>query len=233
MEVTKFYGETDPRELPLYSRREAAHFIRVSVSTMEGWVAPKIRDSGSRLSEPVIRVPRDTHGRLSFNNLVEAYVLKLLRSKHDVSMQAVRRAVAYAEREMRIDRLLMRKELRFGKAGDLFWDKYLGELITLSRGGQLAMREIVEEGLLRIEWDEATGLPLRFFPLVSELAGKRSILIDPRVCFGQPTVAGYGVITAAILSRVNAGEDEREVALDYGMPLYMVKDVLIYEASQN
>ena len=100
VEVPRDLSLNDPRDLPLYSRAEAARLLGISGSTMEGYVTQKVRDRGLRVSEPVIRIAEGQHGRLSFNNLVEAYVLNLLRSRHDVSMRAVRRAVTYAEREM-------------------------------------------------------------------------------------------------------------------------------------
>lgn len=190
----------------------------------------KIRDGGSRVSEPVIRVPESQGGRLSFNNLVEAYVLNLLRSRHDVSMRAVRRAVKYAEREMDIERLLLRRELRFGQASDLFWDKYLGDLTNLSKGGQLAMRKLVQDGLQRVEWDTATGLPVRLFPRIAESApSKKSVVIDPRVAFGQPTIMGLGLPTWAVSERIDAGEAPAEVARDYGVDIDLLMDAIVYE----
>ncbi|MEM1055648.1 MAG: DUF433 domain-containing protein [Bacteroidota bacterium] len=214
----------------MYTRAEAARLVRVSSSTMEGWVAVKSRDGGRRMSEPVIKTPEEGP-RLSFNNLIESWVLKLLRTKHDVSLQAVRRAVYYAESTMGVDRLLMRRELRFGEAGDLFWDKY-SDLVNLTKQGQYAMRQVVERGLRRVEWDEGTGLPVRFFPIVAEgFSDYRTVVIDPLVAFGRPSVAGIGITTWAVADRIEAGEEPRAVADDYDLTPDQVEAAFAYEQS--
>lgn len=221
MELTVFNATFDARDLPLYSQREVAHFIGVPASTIRTWMG-----AGAG-TQPLIRPPEDGEGRLSFNNLVEAYVLHSLRKKHDVRMSAIRTAIAYSEREMDVDRLLLRRELRW--SGDLFWDS-LSDLVNLSRSGQLAMRSVVESYLERIAWDEATNLPIRLFPFVEANTGVRSIVIDPRISFGQPTLLGSGAPTSVIADRYDAGEDVAELALDYAVSPEAIKHALIYEA---
>ena len=83
--------------------------------------------------------------RLSFNNLVEAYVLRALRTQHGVSIDAVRKAINFATKPYKVRRLLLSPELRTD-AGDLLLDKY-GELVNLTRSGQLAMKKILEAHL--------------------------------------------------------------------------------------
>jgi hypothetical protein len=79
---------------------------------------------------------------LSFSNLIEAHVLKSLRTDHGVSVKALRAALQYAQQELSIDRLLLSSELR-ANAGSVFLDRY-GQLIDLSASGQLAMRKVLE-----------------------------------------------------------------------------------------
>lgn len=222
------YGGADPRDLPLYSQWEAAHFIGVSPSTIRGWINRRAQSGpeGSRFREPLIIVPDENDGRLSFNNLVEAYVINSLRTKHAVSIKAVRQALQYAEEELGVDRLLLRRELCW--SGDLFWDE-LSSLINLSRSGQFAMRQVVESYLHRIDWDEATGLPIRLFPFITTKSEAKSVVIDPRISFGQPTLRGKGVSTAVIARRVDAGEEVADVARDYDVDVDLVHDALIYE----
>ncbi len=88
---------------------------------------------------------------------------------------------------------------------DLFVRKY-GELINVSKGGQRALREVVEAYLRRIERDEA-GLAARLFPF-SRLAldAPRLVVIDPARGFGRPILAGAGISTAVVAERFKAGE---------------------------
>jgi hypothetical protein len=71
-------------------------------------------------------------------------------TKVDLRDQPVRQALRFAERELDIERLLLREELRTA-GGEIFLDRY-GELVNLSASGQLAMRRIFEAHLERVEW---------------------------------------------------------------------------------
>lgn len=175
---TAFYGRVDPRDLPLYSINEGAHYLQVPPSTLRSWVAGRHYEvkAGKKLFERLIKLADADEGRMSFNNLVEAHVLKALRTKHRVEIRAIRTAIDYAEEQMGIKRLLIRDELRT-HAGNLFWDKY-GQLINLSLAGQFAMREILASYLDRIERD-SFDLPTRLYPFVRPDRPDRTIVIDP------------------------------------------------------
>ena len=226
--ASDIYDGRDPYSLPLYSQREAAHIVGASPSTVRGWVAPVPK--GARVSEPVIRLPEAGDGRLSFYNVIEAFVLNLIRQER-VSMTAVRSAVSHAERAMGIERLLIRKELRWESGGQLFWEE-LSSLTNLDPSGQLAMRDLVSSYLRRVDWDDETGLPRRFFPPVKMRAGSRGVAVDPRVSFGQPTVAGTGIGTAVVARRINAGEDLAAVADDYGVDVDRLVQAIVYETAR-
>lgn len=68
--------------------------------------------------------PSERPPLLSFNNLVEVHVLRSLRTEHGMSIGAVRQALEYSQKEMRIERLLLRGDL-LTDAGDLFLDRDL------------------------------------------------------------------------------------------------------------
>jgi len=165
---------------------------------------------------------------LSFNNLIEAHVLRALRLDHAVSLDAVRKALEYAQAELNIDRLLLREDLRAG-AGELFLDRY-GHLLNLSRSGQLAMREVFEQHLKRVEWDSAS-LPIRLYPFLSAISNTpdRPIAIDPRIAFGRPVIARSGISTRVIAERIDAGEELGAVTADYEITDDEVRQAVLYE----
>ena len=175
---TSFYGQDDPHDLPFYSTYEAAHYLQLPRATLRSWVVGRFYEvkEGRKYFEPLIRLAHADEGRLSFNNLVDAHVLKALRRKHRVEIQAIRTAIDYAEERLGIERLLIRDEIRT-HAGDLFLDKF-GQLINLSKAGQLAMREILESYLNRIERD-SFDLPKRLYPFIRPDRPERTIVIDP------------------------------------------------------
>jgi hypothetical protein len=88
----------DPRELPAYRLPEAAHYLRIPVTTLRAWVLGQDYDTAAgrhRHFAPVIRLPSQTPPRLSFINLVEAHVLDAIRRQHEIPLQKVRQALSY------------------------------------------------------------------------------------------------------------------------------------------
>lgn len=219
----------DIRDYPAYTFLEAARYLGIPRATLRYWVLG--RDSGRRTESPdpspLVRAPVGTTNRLSFNNLVEAHVLRALRTVHRVKMAAVRDSLAFAERSLGIDRLLLDGKLRTS-GQDVFLER-LDQLISLTKSGQLALRSILEEYLKRVDRDES-ALPLRLYPLPPGLShGTRTIVIDPRISFGRPTIAGSGVSTEALISRIDAGETVDDLADDYGLQPTQIRDAVLYE----
>jgi uncharacterized protein (DUF433 family) len=135
-------------------------------------------------------------------------------------MSFLRTALTQAEQEFQIERLLLSEQLRFA-AGEVLLE-YYGRLINLGRAGQLAMRHYFEAHLKRVDFDSQG--PTQFFPgFVSVLTLpaqeiSRLIVIDPSVSFGKPVLASRrGIRVSAIVSRIDAGENEDEIAQDYGI----------------
>ncbi len=155
-------------------------------------------------------------------------MLRSLRTDHGVPVKAMRSALAYAERALGIDRLLLRAELR-AHAGKVFLDRY-GQLIELSASGQLAMRRLFDEHLKRVEWD-SSKFPVRLYPFLSAAAPSdgRPIVIDPRIAFGRPVVQRKGISTSAITERIDAGETVNDVAADYDLGPSEIEQAILYE----
>ena len=144
-------------------------------------------------------------------------------------MANVRSALLYAEEQLGISRLLLHDEL-LTSGGDLFLQE-LDHLINLSRSGQLALRKLLEDCLNRVERDDER-LPFRLYPVLPrESANARAISINPRVSFGRPALAGSGVSTQALVSRVDAGEEIAELARDYGLVESQIHDAVLYEVA--
>ena len=165
---------------------------------------------------------------LSFSNLIEAHVLRSLRTDHGVPVKALRSALAYAEKTLGIGRLLLRPELR-ADAGKVFLGRY-GELIELTASGQLAMRRLFDGHLKRVDWD-LSDFPVRLYPFLWTTAPteERSIVIDLRIAFGRPVVLRKGISTLAIVERVDAGEPVEDIATDYELGPSEIEQAIVYE----
>lgn len=228
--ITKGSGTRDPRDQSAYTLADAARYLKLASATLRAWVIGRHYPTatGTERSQPLIHPPQRQPPILSFWNLVEAHVLRALRTDHGVSLREVRQALQYAEKSLHIERLLLRKELRTN-AGQIFLERY-GALINLSASGQLAMRKVFEEHLERVEWD-AGQFPVRLYPFVSAeaQATERPILIDPTIAFGRPVVSRLYISTAAIADRIDAGETVDELAADYGLTTAEIERAVLYE----
>lgn len=217
------YGGVPPTELPMYSYAAAARYLHVPASTVSWWVKGRHAEG----YEPVLNVPHERG--LTFHDLLELHALNALRKVHGVKLGTIRQAVAFAEHRLRIDRLLSRSDLMtFG--GDLFID-HLGEIVGLSKGGQVALRRILARYLTRIERD-ADAEPIRFYPEflgVDLVPDAKPVSIAPTVAFGKPTLKGTGIHTAVVAARIDAGETTAQIADDYGLDEPLIESAVTYE----
>lgn len=220
----------DTREVAAYPVAEAARYLRLPSATLRAWVngtAASVHGSASvsvRVIHPAGRDPL----MLSFWNLVEAHVLRALRTEHGVSLPAVRKALRYAEKELGISRLLLSPELKTD-AGRLFLDRY-GALTELTASGQLAMRRLLESHLRRVEWDR-WQFPVRLFPFVADevIEASPTIAIDASIAFGRPIIRRRGISTSVIADRIDAGESVADVAADYEITELEVSAAVLIE----
>ena len=219
-----------PSDQPAYTLAEAARYLKLPVATLRSWVVGRnypTTDGAGRF-QPLIHPPRRKPPVLSFSNLIEAHVLRALRTDHGVSVKDLRRALKYAEGKLGVERLLLRRELRMG-GGSLFLERY-GQLIDLPASGQLAMRKVFEQHLDRVVWD-VPQFPVRLYPFLTfdELGPDRPIAIDPQIAFGRPVVVRRGVSTYAIAERIDAGESVADLAADYDLAPTEIEEAVLYE----
>src|SRR5437016_3650242 len=224
--------EQDVRELPAYGVAEAAHYLLVPRATLRSWVVGMSygRDPERKFFKPVIQPAAKSPVALSFINLIEAHVLAAIRRKHRVDMPAVRRAIEYLKKEFASPHPLA--DHKFETNGvDLFVERF-GQLMSVSQGGQLAVRELLQAHLRRIDRDDK-GFPLRLYPFtrVDETEQPKNIVIDPFISFGKAVITGTGVSTDIVAERFKAGESADELANDYGCAREKIEEAIRCELS--
>ncbi|MBW3623560.1 MAG: DUF433 domain-containing protein [Armatimonadetes bacterium] len=223
-EVIDIYGGRDPRDIPNYTLPEVARLAGVPKGTLKYWVKTR----------PVILKPDPESSLLSFNNVLEAYVLGLLRREHGIPLRKIRPAIKHFQEEYGIAHPLLEQD--FETNGTYLFTRHGGEIINASRRGQIAIPDFVEIYLERVEWDKEGG-GRRYFPLLrsrfnAEVAPQepKVVMVDPRVSFGKPILREIGVPTAVILSRWKGGDTIKELAEDYGRSESEIEDALYYES---
>jgi len=220
------YGGVSPRDIANYTIPEVARTVRVSGSTISSWF---LGQSGSK---PVLRIADSRRHLLSFTNLVEAQVLAALRRHHGFSLFEARKTVSFLRTECNDSHPLANQDLLTDGSG-IFIDK-LGKLIDASQEGQLAIRDILQPFLSRIERDP-TRAPVRFYPFVtaSVTRSERIVAIDPRVQFGKPMIASCGAPTKVIADRMLAGDSISDLVYDYGCQPGEIEEAIRYELSRR
>lgn len=216
--VRGIFGDRDPREVPLYTIGQAARYLRMPASTLRAWTVgmdyPTAQSRSGRF-EPLIEVSAEPPARLTFNNLIEAYVLHNLRRVREVPLSAVRRAIDNMKRELKRPRPLLTN--RFLTDGYHIYVRQFGVLVDMTAGGgQTALQGMIEDSLQRIECD-ADGLAARLFPYLKRADEPRAVVLDPELSFGRLTMAGTGVSVDIVADLIEAGESAARVAREFGV----------------
>ena len=216
----KFTATDERLEFPLYGLSEAALYLRVPIKTLEYWAFGRGRIS------PMIRVAEARPRALSFMNLLECHMLAAMRSLYDLRLPKIRRAVALLTKTSGFRHPLIEQPLYTNRVDLLI--KEIDKLVNLSRGGQLAIPEILEVHLERVEYDKGI---FNFYPFVRarNASEPKFIVINPGLGFGKPVIAGTGISTAVIASRFNARESVPELAKEYGLEDKQIEEAIRWE----
>lgn len=225
------YGGNDPREMLAYSFADAGRLLTVNPSTIRNWV------KGHEHFRPVLTVPNDAVvDAVSFFNLIEIFVLDELRRRHRFSLQELRRSIAYM-REMFPEATYPLAEVDlFVSNNDLFGRFHDSHLINISRGGQLALEEVLRDLLERVEKGPSGEGIIKFFPFITKqrvIDSPRTVEVNPRVRFGRPVILGTGVPTAVVAQRFAGGEPIAKLAEEYNRTPEQIEQVIQYESARR
>ena len=219
----------DPREAPTYTLAEAAYYLAVPYATLRSWFLGRHYPvaAGKKFFAPIIEIADKKKQRLSFINLVEAHVLNAIRREHEIQLPKVRKAVTYLRNKLQSRHPLA--DQQFETDGlDLFVQKY-GELINITRDGQLAMRNVLQSFLKRVKRD-AQGSPVKLYLFVRGAMDEPfAVVVDPAVSFGRPVLEGTGIPTEILAQRYKAGDSYEQLVEDYGRPKEEIEEAIRYE----
>jgi uncharacterized protein (DUF433 family) len=227
------YRGEDPREIPAYSIPEAAHYLLIPPATLRSWVRGRRYPvkAGQKFFKPVILLPNPSKPQLSFINLVEAHVLDAIRRQHEIPLEKVRQALAYLRKNLNSRHPLA--DQRMETDGRDLFVQIFGQLVNISQEGQLAIRDLLGAHLERIERD-LHGAALRLYPFTRkrEAHEPKYIVMDPRVSFGRPVLAGTGIPTSVIADRYKAGESVDQLAEDYARERPEIEEAIRCELAE-
>ena len=223
----QIFTDRDLREMPAYGIPEAAGYLRLPVSTLRAWLLGQRYRAGNqpKFFKPVIDIADRKERQLSFINLVEAFVLAGIRREHEIPLPKVRKAVDYLRRTFNTTRPLAHEQFETDGI-DLFVEK-MGSLIGATQEGQIQMRDIIRDRLERVHRDPK-GVPEKIvlFPARREKTESADVVIDPRLSFGRPVLDRFGVRTAILAERFDAGDDIDVLAREYSAPPEAIQNAI-------
>ncbi len=194
---------------PAYPTAEAARLVGLTKGRVNRWVKG-YEFSYHTLSEPHIRhsqkgpIVTEKEPRLltylSFLDLIELLLIREFLNQ-GIGHREVRSIFKEVRARKQVEHLAYENFFTMGKS--VFWEIANGLLLKLSSGGQLGLSQLITELGHQIEFDKVTKLALQWYPMHPD----RNVVIDPRVSFGHPVVAGRRITTATLFDLFNA-EDQ-------------------------
>jgi uncharacterized protein (DUF433 family) len=198
--------------LPAYPLAEAARYLGSNPSTLRAWFHGRHYKVGGekKWAKAVLSGTQLKGEPISFLDLIEAHVLLAIRRGYNIPLKHFRTAMDFL-REMGGLHFLAHRDFYHDKRH--LFVKLEDKLISLSERGQLVDREIIKQGLQQIIYGN-DGYAAQFFPR-REGERQESIVIDPTINFGRPSLIRLGVGSEAIATRFVAGEKIADLAQDY------------------
>lgn len=211
-------AEQNPVEVPLYTLRDVVHYARCPLSMMIRFDSEPSWSS----NELFVRFVRDElfftidapKAFVSFRNFADLFLRAgALRALSALQKSEVAQRAFWHVRDWFQDRAPLERLPELGEPYDALVRKHLA-----LRAERVEMRD---------------GVPVRLYPPTRdpEEASPRLVVMDPRVRFGRPVLAGRGVPTDALFERFRAGDSPAELAADYDLTTEEVDEAIRYEAT--
>lgn len=225
MEVKRI--EADPLLAGFYSPSDVARLLQVASPKLRGW----LNGWGKAGAGPIIDRDFKDGRTVSFLDMIEVRFIEAFR-KQGVPMQTLRRAASRARDDWNTThpfalskaKYLTDRRRVFAQVADEEKDRLTWDMVS----GQHEMWDVIESTIAKgVEFDPASDLATRWFPLPGEFPG---ISIDPAVAFGKPALSAERIPTAALyrMWRAEGGNIPR-VASAYGIGQDAVRAAVEYE----
>lgn len=221
-----------PLGVGIYYPAEAARLINILPDRLRRWARGYTywtheTPRGRRHTRPPV-LARRNRGRggdlpiidravaLSFLELMELRIVRELVDDHGIPLQTVRRFADQLKGQFDTQYPFASRQV-FAEGEHLFasLSRTDRDHIVGSRPRdreQLAATELFRPYLKDAEFDEATFLTRKWWPLGRQVP----VVLDPRVSFGAPTIQGRRVRTAIVAGMAEASS-EAEAAAAYGL----------------
>lgn len=210
----------------MYSIPEAATFLAIPHRTLHEWFRGE-----NRLFHPAGSYR--SYSLLSFRDLSEAYMVHILKTVHNLSMNSIRKSLESLRKESKSRNPLINLDVKLFAKSLVLNKPPRGargrEVVDLSHSRQLALGDIVDVFSKRILQDDK-GQPLAIWPwrLFERDHESRPLSIDPDVMSGNLVVFGTRIPARILLGMRHANKSTEAIAKGYRLDPELVNKALLH-----
>ncbi|MEY2977060.1 MAG: hypothetical protein RLZZ435_1199 [Cyanobacteriota bacterium] len=225
--------EQSVHNVPVYSVTNASRYLHIPRTTLINWLKAQFCSSytlqtGHKYRLPLIQRPVPEMSQLSFTNLVEAHLLRVIQASRKVSLSQVRIALDHLNTNLNTNLQTPHPlvESSFRVKGS---EQFIKAIFPEEDGKK--MLNILDKLLDRLEWDKTKKIS-KLFPFIGDDLfdnAQKVITIDPQVSFGKPTITGTGIPTEVIFDFYQAGDSIDTIAEEYRCSPEIIKSVIEFE----
>ena len=205
----------------VYSPQEVARYVRAQTQQIRRWFGAY--DGTDALWQP--QLPEvDGDIALGFLDLMEVRLVKELRLQK-VPLQTIRYCIKRAQEITEETHPFATKHIKtdgqtlFLEIADQSGDR---DLLNL-KNSQWGFEQLIRDSLLNVEFD-MDGAASRWFPL----GFNSSVVLDPRINFGQPTLGDTGIPVNVVLRLLETDLSTEEVCEQFDITTKAANDSLAF-----
>ncbi len=213
-------------ETPAYSVTMTSRLAGISRWRVRRWLRG-YKYSGGELSPVVKRKISAESPYASFLDLIDLLFVKLFLER-GFTLQRIRKVLDDARDHLQTPHFARSKF--FTSGDDIVLKLQQDDYVQLMGSGQRVFKEITEKLYDKLDFEDITkhGFVCRWYPE----GRKGSIMIDPQISFGRPTLIGYGVATSNIYD-LYIGEHKqiKPVSKWFNIPAPQIRTAVHFEHS--
>lgn len=181
----------------IYTPAQAARFARIQTRLMVRWI------HGNKSGSPALRaqLPDDPDKLVTFLDMIQAMAIRAIRLAEDIPLEKIRQFIEHAE-QRNLKYPFAREHTTYLFDGEIVVriDEDIIEL-TGKYNSQTLIPPIAEPYLKDLHFDPTSGLANRYVAMTRD---DRSVVLDPTIRFGEPTVEPCRYSVDTLLEAVQA-----------------------------
>ncbi|MBI4297663.1 MAG: DUF433 domain-containing protein [Chloroflexi bacterium] len=212
----------------IYEISEAARYLRADIRIPEVHYRVQsthlIRWIRSGLAHPALAVVPGRELLITFEDLISMRVIAFLRAQ-GYSFKKIRQAELMLRNLTRHPRPFATSHIWAEEEGALDIFAEIGALLlTASRSGQVAFKELVKQNLIDVH-----GLTFDQLKVADSWTPRQGIKLHPRIQFGRSCISGTRIPTQDIAGMVAAGDKIQFLAMSYGISEQQIMNAVNWE----